>query len=77
MPPFLRRIIDRVKAIGRRVQAAAVVAGLWLLYWLGFGAVRAVVAVFRRDLLAEPSDDALWQPLGPAESDPATFVNQS
>jgi hypothetical protein len=54
----LEAIYARIKAVGRRVQARAVIGGLWILYWLGFGAVRVLVGLFRRDLLQRVSPDA-------------------
>lgn len=54
----LKAIYARIKAVGRRVQARAVIAGLWLLYWLGFGPVRLLMVLFRNDRLRDVPADA-------------------
>jgi hypothetical protein len=61
---LLRRIWNRLKAAGRRVQAAAVVVGLWWLYWFGLGATRLLVRLVRPALLTDPAPDgSFWQPI--------------
>lgn len=65
---LLRRIWHRLKAIGRRVQAAAIVTGLWWIYWLGLGATRLLVHLVRPALLADPAPaGSFWQPI-PADT---------
>ncbi|MFH1470013.1 MAG: hypothetical protein ABIO70_36850 [Pseudomonadota bacterium] len=72
---LLRRIWRRLKAIGRRVQAAAVVAGLWWIYWLGLGATRLLVRLVRPALLADPAPEgSFWQPV-PADDDASSQLH--
>ncbi len=75
----LKAIYGRIKAIGRRVQARAVIVGLWLLYWLGLGPVRLVMALFRRDLLTSVDPDAptFWLEVSPQDYDPSQLPHQS
>lgn len=74
-----RRIIDRMKAFGRRLQAAAVGAGLWGIYWLGLGAVRLFLMIFQRKLLHGPTTTtgSYWLPVRTSECELATFDHQS
>jgi hypothetical protein len=75
----LKAIFERIKAVGRRVQARAVIAGLWLLYRLGFGPVKLLMAVFRPELLEEGDPDApsFWIEASPEDYDPAQLEFQS
>jgi hypothetical protein len=75
----LKAIYARIKAIGRRVQARAVIVGLWSLYWLGFGPVKLLMTLFRRDLLDEgdPQAPSFWLEASPADYDPAQLEHQS
>ena len=60
----IKAIYNRIKAVGRRVQAKAIVAGLAVLYVTSFGLAKLHLLVFRRALLAPPPDDAdsYWLP---------------
>ncbi len=60
----IKAIYARIKAVGRRVQAKAVVAGLAVLYMGAFGWAKLHLLLFRRKLLAPPPDDAesYWLP---------------
>lgn len=74
----LRRLWQRLKARGRRVQAAAVVAGLWVMYWVGLGTTRLLATVFRPDLLSgSPEAPSYWKEAQPADYDPARLPFQS
>jgi len=75
----LKAIYRRIKAVGRRVQARAIIAGLWLLYWLGFGPVKLLMALFRRDLLAagDPDAPSFWLEVPPADYDPTQLGHMS
>jgi hypothetical protein len=74
---LLRRIWNRLKAVGRRVQAAAIVFGLWWLYWLGLGATRLLVRLVRPALLDDPAPPgSFWQPI-PAEDGAVHLHHQS
>jgi hypothetical protein len=75
----LRAVYRRIAAVGRRVQARVVLMGLWLLYWLGFGPVRVLVAFFRPELLEDPAEDApsFWLEVPPQDYDPSTLPHQS
>lgn len=59
---FLRRVINRLKAFGRRVQGRLVTAGLAVLYLFGFGVTKLWVSVFhRRRLTHRPrSEGTYW-----------------
>ena len=50
------RIKERVKAFGRRVQAAVVHVSLFLLYFFGIGAAKIWAKMFHRHLLNAPSE---------------------
>ena len=60
----IKAIYARIKAVGRRVQARAVVAGLAVLYLTGMGVAKLHLLVFRRSLLRPPPADAdsFWLP---------------
>ncbi len=75
----LKRIYARIKAVGRRVQARAVIVGLWLLYWTGFGPVRVLMGIVRRDLLEESDPDAasFWLEVPALDYDPSQLEHQS
>jgi len=79
MVVLARRIIDAVKARGRRVQAAAVVLGLWALYWLGLGPARLLASLFRRDLLSDHQDEdaSSWRDIAPGDLELSSFEHQS
>ena len=73
------RLLDRVRAIGRRVQARALQVLLVVLYAAGFGAVRLWLALFQRRVLAGPDPHAatFWRPVEPRAFDPAASRRQS
>jgi len=79
VPNPLRRLVDGVRAVGRRVQAAALQFLLVVLYAVGFGAVRLWLAAFQRRVLAGPAPDApsFWRPSEARTFDPATSRRQS
>lgn len=60
----LRRLLERARAVGRRIQAAALTALLFLLYVFGLGAARLHASLFHRRLLrpAPPSPTSYWLP---------------
>jgi hypothetical protein len=63
----IREAWRRAKAAGRRLQGAAVRAGLALLYAFGLGSARAWAGFFHRRLLA--ADGPGWST--PPDGDPA------
>jgi hypothetical protein len=75
----LKAIYARIKAVGRRVQAKAVIAGLWLLYWLGFGPVRALMVLFRSARLHDVPADAptFWLDVPAADYNLDQLTHQS
>ncbi|MBN1334750.1 MAG: hypothetical protein JXB39_02185 [Deltaproteobacteria bacterium] len=75
----LRRLRDRVRAVGRRVQAAALQVLLVLLYALGFGTAHLWARLFHRRLLAGPAPEApsFWRKVEPRPFDPAASRRQS
>ncbi len=75
----LAAIYRRIKALGRRVQAKAVIAGLWLLYWLGFPTVKLLMMLFRRDLLTagDPDAPSFWLEVPPSDYDPTQLDHMS
>lgn len=59
----IRALYERVRSVGRRVQALAVIVALWLLYTLGFGLTRVFMRLLgRRVQPAEHAqEDTCWQ----------------
>ena len=76
--PF-RRLVGRVRAAGRRVQAVALQGLLVLLYAVGFGAARAWGRLFHRRLLEGPAPDSptFWRALDARPFDAASSRRQS
>ncbi len=75
----LRRLVERARAAGRRVQAAAVQILLVVLYIAGFGTVRLWAWLFHRHLLSGPALDSpsFWRAVEPRTFDPAASRRQS
>lgn len=75
---FLKARFARLKAVGRRIQARALSAGLWLLYVVGFGATWPLVRMFRpRMLTCDPEAPPRWEPADTYAWDESTSTTQS
>lgn len=76
---LLRRVRDRFYAAGRRAQRGAVLAGLFLLYAFGFGAVKLYLSVIKPSVLhfSKLGDGSYWLPSNNEPFDESRSLRQS
>ncbi len=74
---LFRRVKERVRALGRRVQHAVVRGSLYLLYFLGIGSAHAWLRLFRRRLLPTFGETDLWRPADARDFDEQDSQRQS
>jgi hypothetical protein len=75
----MKNLIARIRRFGRRVQAVALRAALWLVYLVVLGVTRLWAALFHRALLAAAPADApsYWITAEGYATDPAERGRQS